>query len=90
MTIQKPRSRMISVRLSEEEYTALRHLCLLTGARSLSDLTRDAVQSVLNGVKREGPVGTDLEEFRAGMKNLEMKVMQLEAKLTTIKAEETQ
>ena len=81
---------MISVRLSEEEYTALRHLCSLTGARSVSDITRDAVQSVLSGVKREGSLGSDLEEFRAGMKNLEMKVMQLEAKLTTIKAEETQ
>ena len=90
MTIQKPRSRMISVRLSEEEYSALRNLCLLTGARSVSDLTRDAVQSVLSGVKREGSLGSDLEEFRVGMKSLEMKVMQLEAKLTTIKAEETQ
>ena len=81
---------MICVRLSEEEYIALRHLCLLTGARSVSDLTRDAVQSVLSGVKREGSLGSDLEEFRVGMKSLEMKVMQLEAKLTTIKAEETQ
>ena len=76
---------MISVRLSEEEYTALRQLCTLTGARSVSDLTRDAVHSVLRGVNREDSLGTNLEEFRAGMKNLEEKVEQLEAKITMFK-----
>ena len=90
MTVQKPRSRMISVRLSEEEYTALRQLCLLTGARSVSDLTRDAVHSVLKGVKREDSLVTNLEEFRDGMRNLEKKVKQLEAKITMFKAEGTQ
>jgi Arc/MetJ-type ribon-helix-helix transcriptional regulator len=87
MTVLKPRSRMISVRLSEEEYSALRSLCSLTGARSVSDLTRDAVRSVLKGVNREDPLGVNLEEFRAGMKNLEKKVEQLEAKITTFKVE---
>jgi len=87
MTVIKPRSRMISVRLSEEEYSALRHLCSLTGARSVSDLTRDAMRSVLKGVNREDPLGSNLEEFRAGMKSLEKKVEQLEAKITMFKAE---
>jgi phage shock protein A len=87
MTVLKPRSRMISVRVSEEEYTALRHLCSLTGARSVSDLTRDAMRNVLNGVNRADAFGTHLDEFRAGMKNLEEKVEQLEAKITMFKAE---
>src|SRR5579862_5176161 len=47
MPEMKRRSRMISVRLSEEEYSALRHLCSLMGARSVSDLTRDAMRAVL-------------------------------------------
>jgi hypothetical protein len=76
---------MISVRLSEEEYAALRNLCSLTGARSVSDLTRDAMRTVLRGVNREESPGTDLDEFRAGMKNLERKLEQLEAKIVTIK-----
>ena len=80
---------MISVRLSEEEYTALRHLCSLTGARSVSDLTRDAVHSVLSGANREASLGTNLEEFRAGMKNLEKKVEQLEATITKFKTQGT-
>jgi hypothetical protein len=87
MTVMKPRSRMISVRLSEEEYSALRHLCFLTGARSVSDITRDAMRTVLRGVNREDSIGSNLEEFRANMKTLEKKVEQLEAKLTTFETE---
>lgn len=78
---------MISVRLSEEEYTALRHLCSLTGARSVSDLTRDAMRTVLRSLEREDPPGSNLDEVRAGMKNLEKKVEQLEARITNFKAE---
>jgi hypothetical protein len=80
---------MISVRLSEEEYTALRQLCSLTGARSVSDLTRDAVHTVLRGTNRENPLATNFEEFRTGMKNLEEKIEQLEAKITLLKSEGT-
>jgi hypothetical protein len=73
---------MISVRLSEEEYSALRHLCVLTGARSVSDLARDAMRAVINRASQiESPPGGNLEEFRVGMKNLEKKVEQLEAKI---------
>ena len=88
MTETKRRSRMISVRLSEEEYAALRHLCSLTGARSVSDLTRDAMRSVLKRIDREEPLGGNIEEFRAGMKNLEKKVEQLEAKIMLFQSEE--
>jgi Arc/MetJ-type ribon-helix-helix transcriptional regulator len=78
---------MISVRLSEEEYAALRQLCSLTGARSVSDLTRDAMRTILRGENREGQLGIELDEFRTGMKSLERKVEQLEAKITMFKAE---
>jgi len=86
MTVMKPRSRMISVRLSEEEYAALRHLCSMTGARSVSDLTRDAMRTVLRGANREDSLAGNFDEFRAGMRNLEKKVEQLEARITTMKA----
>jgi len=74
------RSRMISVRLSEDEYAALRHVCLLTGARSVSDLTRDAMRSVLKRANHDGSTG-NLEEVLAGMKDLEKKVERLEAQI---------
>ena len=78
---------MISVRLSEEEYTAVRRLCSLTGARSVSDLTREAMRTALRSVNQEDSLGGNLDEFRADMKNLEKKLEQLEAKITIIRTE---
>ncbi|MGB8260383.1 MAG: hypothetical protein WCE75_08525 [Terracidiphilus sp.] len=83
MTVLKPRSRMISVRLSEEEYTALRRLCVITGARSVSDLTRDAMRVLLSRSQHEDETGSPLEEFRAQMRNLNQKVEQLSAEIAT-------
>jgi hypothetical protein len=73
MTVLKPRTRMISVRLSEEEYSALRRLCLVTGARSVSDLTRDAMRVLLNGANRVDVFGSHMDEFRAQMRSLDRK-----------------
>ena len=87
MTVLKSRSRTISVRLSEEENLTLRRICSLTRTRSVPHLTREAMRSVLGDVDREVPFGRHLEEFRADMKSLEKKVEQLEAKITTFKAE---
>ena len=89
MTVLKPRSRKVSVRLSEEEYIALRQVCSLTSARSVSDLAREAVRAVVKDANREDQLGRHLDEFRAGMKSLEKKVEQLEAKITTFKADGT-
>ena len=75
MTVLNPRSRMISVRLSEEEYVALRRLCSLTGARSVSDLTRDAMRILLSGSsKRDDVLGIRVDEFRSQMRSLDRKI----------------
>ena len=87
MTVLKPRSRKVSVRLSEEEYVALRRICFLTSARSVSDVTREAMRAVMKDVNREDQLGRHLDEFRAGMRILERKVEQLEAKIATFKGE---
>jgi len=55
---------MVSVRLSEDEYLALRELCTSTGARSVSDLTRDAMRTLLNGGPREEMLHDRMNEFR--------------------------
>lgn len=87
MTVLKPRSRMISVRLSDEEYSALRRLCLVTGARSVSDLTRDAMRVLLNGGSRNDSLGSHMDEFRAQMRSLDEKIQQLAAEITSFKGE---
>ena len=75
---------MISVRLSEEEYTALRRLCSVTGARSVSDLTRDAMRVLLNGANRVDVFGSHMDEFRAQMRSLDEKIEQLSAKIPVL------
>ena len=79
MTVLNPRSRMISIRLSEEEYSALRRLCSVTGARSVSDLTRDAMRALLNGTERRDAVGIEVDEFRAEIRGMDRKIEQLAA-----------
>lgn len=87
MTVINPRSRMISVRLSEEEYVALRRLCSLSGARSVSDLTRDAMRILLSGSStREEVVGIRVDEFRTQMRSLDRKIEQLCADITSLKS----
>lgn len=90
MTVLKPRNRMISVRISEEEYLALRRICSTTGARSVSDLTRDAMRTLLNAGNRTDGVGSSMDEFRTEIRNLGKSIEQLAKKVATIKAESDQ
>jgi Arc/MetJ-type ribon-helix-helix transcriptional regulator len=76
---------MISVRLSEEEYAALRRLCQATGARSVSDLTRDAMRGLLENGTREDALGYRIEEFRAQMKSLDRRIESLAAEINAFK-----
>ena len=87
MTVLKPRNRMISVRLSEEEYSALRRLCLVAGARSVSDLTRDAMRGLLNGANRQDGLVGNVDEFRAEIRNLDKKIEGLAATVAMLKTE---
>jgi Arc/MetJ-type ribon-helix-helix transcriptional regulator len=47
LAILRRRSRMVSFRLSEDEYDNLRQLCESGRARSVSDLARDAVHRLM-------------------------------------------
>ncbi len=82
MPIQNRRSRTISIRLSEQEYLGLKRLCTITGARSVSDLTRDAMRVVLNGATQNDVLGHCIEESRELLKSLDRKVDQLAARIT--------
>lgn len=67
----KRRSKMISVRLSEDEYRDLIALCQERGARSLSDLARDA----MNGLLEKG------NGRAAEVERLQGRVMELESEV---------
>ena len=80
MTVLKPRSKMISVRLSEDEYSALQQLCAVTGARSVSDLTRDAVRALMQSCSQPVSSRSEAEEFRAQIASLSRKLDELSAR----------
>ena len=53
MTVLIPRIRSINVRLSQEEYLELERFSVASGARSISDLVRSTMNSVVAGGVRE-------------------------------------
>jgi Arc/MetJ-type ribon-helix-helix transcriptional regulator len=77
------RTRMISVRLSEEEYSALRRLCFITGARSVSDLTRDAMRKLLKGGDQETALEGEMQAFRLQIERL---IEQLRSDISSFRA----
>lgn len=87
MTVQNRRSRTISIRLSEEEYVGLKRLCTATGARSVSDLTRDAMRVVLHGASKDDVLGYRMDEFRAMLKSLDRKIDELAAGIGSTKTD---
>jgi hypothetical protein len=78
MAVLRRRSRMVSFRLSEQEYQHLITLCTERGARCLSDLARDAMQGLLitenhigNGLQTEvEKLNGRIEEFDRELKRL--------------------
>lgn len=65
MSVLKPKSRLVSFRVSEEEYSGLRTTCVDLGVRSISDFARLAV-------------ATAIAERRAGDGDLERKMLKLD------------
>jgi Arc/MetJ-type ribon-helix-helix transcriptional regulator len=74
MTVMKRRSKMISVRLSEQEYRNLVALCEQRGARSLSDLARDAMSGLLSDGNGKA---VEVERLQGRVMELENEVRRL-------------
>ena len=81
MQVFKARSKMISIRLSEEEYLGLKRLCAITGARSVSDLAREAMGVLLKGGPGADGLGARMDEFRTQILALERKIDDLPSRI---------
>jgi hypothetical protein len=73
--------------MSEEEFTTLRRICVATGARSLSDLAREAMLGLMSGAKQESTGEASRIEYSAQMRDLEQKVEKLSAEIALVKAD---
>jgi phage host-nuclease inhibitor protein Gam len=73
--------------MSEEEFSTLRRICVATGARSVSDLAREAIRGLLNGGNQDSSSEGSRNEYSAQMRNLEQKVDKLSAEIALFKAD---
>jgi phage host-nuclease inhibitor protein Gam len=73
--------------MSEEEFSTLRRICLTTGARSVSDLAREAMRGLLNGTNQGNGDDTARNQYSAQMRELEQRVDKLSAEIEMFKAD---
>jgi hypothetical protein len=73
--------------MSEEEFSTLRRICVATGARSVSDLAREAMRGLLNGTSQEAGGDAPRDEYSAQMRELEQRVDKLSAEIEMFKAD---
>jgi len=82
MSVLKRRTKLVSFRLSDEEYERLQGACVAEGARSISDFARAALQRTVTGQNplAELPaesVGSGTRELIDTMRELNRQLSQL-------------
>ena len=79
MAIQKPRTRLVNIRLSEEEFASLQRATNESGARSISDFCRNAILKSSGGAGQQ-----DLHEVERRLGQLEGTMNQLADRLSAV------
>ncbi len=69
MLVRQRRTKLVRFRVSPEEYEEISRYCAASGARSLSDVARSAVDQVVLQ-KGAGPQGRLMETLRAIQRDL--------------------
>jgi len=87
MAVIKRRSKMVSFRLSEQEYQDLLMLCEQRGSRSISDLARDAVFNLLLSGRPAGSVNGHGGAAHADGSVIEHKVHVLDGRMQELDRE---
>jgi len=82
MALLRKRDRMISIRLSDEEFQRVKEACRASGARSVSDMARDAMRHFVGGPGAPDEAGDDgltarLEELDDRVRHLQTQVSRL-------------
>jgi hypothetical protein len=79
MSVIKRKNKMVSFRLSDEEYDALRTVCESQGVRSLSDFARLAIENLLagDGLPPQAAVESRLDALHSRVQVLDLAVGRL-------------
>ena len=84
MSVLRPRNRLVYFRVSEDEYERFNHVCESTGSRSISDLARFAMRSMIeNGNQQQDRVSEKLSLLEAMVHDLSCKVHQISLSLAS-------
>lgn len=85
MAVLKSRSRLVTFRLSNEEYESLKNTCVAEGARSISDFARAAVlhRVETHGSKRVS-LGDDLATLSARLEELDGALRDLSGRIARV------
>jgi hypothetical protein len=86
MSVLIPRTRMLAVRLTVDEYTTLEKFCVQNGARSISDLARNAICSFVNRTDPDSTLLASLNQNSTQVKELQQRLEMLAGELATLKA----
>jgi hypothetical protein len=79
MSVIRRKTKTISIRLSDDEYGALRGVCESQGVRSLSDFARLAIESLIvgGGVQAQDNIETRLDALHSRVQKLDLAVERL-------------
>lgn len=80
---------MISVRLSEDEYSGLLNLCGMTGARSVSDLARHGLQLLISGLSDDSLSHSHADGLQGQIELLNQRIEELNQRILSIGDHET-
>ena len=83
MAVLKPRERLVYFRVSEDEFRQFVSVCEQAGARSVSDLARNAVQRLI----AEGKNQRDGQELEEKMQVLERLIAAVTAQLQLLSSQ---
>jgi hypothetical protein len=86
VAVLKPRERLVYFRVSEDEFRQFSSVCEQAGARSVSDLARNAVQRLI----ADGLRDTEGQEIEERMRRLERLIAEVTEQLQLLASHKTE
>jgi hypothetical protein len=85
MTLCSSRKKLVTFRLTVEEYEALKDLCIAKGVRSISELTRDAVLQHLSADRQSQTFGSgDLVTLISALESIDEAIKDLGVRISDV------
>jgi len=85
MTLCPSRKKLVTFRVTTEEYESLKNLCIVNGIRSVSEFTRDAVLQTMNSDRnRRSGICADLVTLISALEHIDEALHDLSSRIATV------